>query len=98
MKYHVIKLIPPRKTFPGDMMPAERVLMEAHAVYWQHLVAQGHVVILGPVLDPAGTYGLCVVRLGDGVDPRTLCAEDPVIQAGIGFTVEAAPMASAMVP
>jgi hypothetical protein len=65
--------------------------MDEHSVYWRKLVAKGLVVIVGP-------YGLCVLRLPDGMDPRPLCSDDPVIRAGIGFRVEVAPMASAIVP
>jgi len=98
MKYYVFKLIPPRATFIGDMSARERALMEAHSVYWRRLVAGGHVVIVGPVLDAAGPYGLCVVRLEDGVDPKPFWADDPVIKADIGFRVDVAAMASAILP
>jgi hypothetical protein len=98
MKYHVVRLMPPRATFIADMSPRERALMEEHSVYWRRLVADGMVVIVGPVLDAAGPYGLCVLRLKDGLDPGPICTGEPVVKAGIGFRFEVAPMASAIVP
>ena len=72
--------------------------MEAHAVYWRQQGALGRMLVAGPVRNPAGPYGLCVIRLQDGEDPRALWEADPVIRANIGFRVEASPMVAAIVP
>jgi uncharacterized protein YciI len=98
MKYHVFRLIPPRKTFVTDMTEEERRAMGAHADYWRRLTAEGKVVVVGPVLDPAGPYGLGVVRLADDADPEALGRGDPVILAGLGFSFTLAPMMSAILP
>jgi uncharacterized protein YciI len=97
MKYYVFRLITPRSTFMSDMTSDERALMFAHATYWKELTTKGQVVIFGPVLDPAGPYGLGIVRLAEADDPNILWKEDPVIKAQKGFTYEVAPMASAVV-
>ena len=98
MKYYVFKLIPPRPTFVQDMTAEERMLMQTHAVYWKGLMDKGMVVVFGPVLDAAGPYGLCVVRLSDDVDPKSVWIEDPVVKSGKGFRFEVAPMLNAVVP
>ena len=98
MKFYVLKLLPPRPTFVADMTAEERQLMQAHSAYWSALMAQGKVVIFGPVADPAGPYGLAVVRLEEEVDPRSLCSDDPVIKAEKGFRFEVSPMLRAVVP
>lgn len=38
MNYFLCKLIPPRLSFPADMTPAERQLMQEHAVFWRGLI------------------------------------------------------------
>ena len=98
MKYFFYKLIGPRPTFPGDMTPAEAKLMNEHVAYWAGQMKQGRVVALGPVADPKGTFGMGVIRLEDGIDPKTLCAGDPVVAAKAGFTFEVHPMPKVMTP
>src|SRR5262245_1892150 len=96
MKYYVFKLIPPRPTFMADMTPEERTLMQTHAAYWNDQLAKGTVIVFGPVADPAGPYGLCVVRLDDAAEPAALWREDPVIKADRGFRFDVAPMPRAV--
>jgi uncharacterized protein YciI len=98
MKYYVFKLKVPRADFTTTMTPAEQTLMQTHGAYLKSLMDKGQVVVFGPVLDPAGVYGLAVVRLGDGVEPDTIWREDPVIKAQAGFSYHVAPMLNAVVP
>ncbi len=88
----VNRLIGPRPTFPADMSAAERTVMTEHAAYWAPLVENGTVIVLGPVGDPAGAYGLGVVRAADGQANATILAGDPAITSGLGFRYETAPM------
>ena len=46
------------------------------------------VVAFGPVADPKDTYGIGIIQLEDGVHPKSLAANDPVIVAGTGFSFE----------
>jgi len=96
MQYYVFKLIPPRPTFMADMSEEERALMQSHALYWRELLAKGSAIVFGPVADPAGPYGLCVVRLDEKTDPRSVWIEDPVIKAERGFRFEVASMPRAV--
>jgi len=92
MRGFVFRLLGPRPTFPGDMTPEEAVLMGQHAAYWRELTRAGTAVAFGPVLDPAGVYGLAVVRADDESAAQSLADADPVVRAGVGFRIEIAPM------
>jgi uncharacterized protein YciI len=97
-RYFVNRLLGPRPTFPADITSEERELMGAHAQYWRGLMAEGRVVVFGPVLDPKGVWGLGVVRARDETEVRAMNAGDPVIAAERGFRYETLPMMTAVVP
>ena len=88
----VFRLLGPRPTFPGDMTPEEADAMARHGEYWRELTRAGTAVAFGPVLDPAGVYGLAVVRADDETAAQAIADADPVMRAAIGFRVEIAPM------
>jgi uncharacterized protein YciI len=88
----VFRLFGPRPTFPGDMTPEEADVMGQHSAYWRELTRAGTAVAFGPVLDPAGVYGLGVVRADDEAAARAIAAADPVVRADVGFRIEIAPM------
>lgn len=93
MASYLFRLLPPRPDFGrGDLTVAEAMAMREHVAYWSALLAEGKVVAFGPVADPRGAYGIGVVTLEDGADPQALADRDPVMQAGIGFSVEILPM------
>ena len=97
-KYFVNRLLGPRPTFPMDMTDDEKTLMGAHAQYWSERMAEGKVVIFGPVLDPKGVWGLGLVRARDEAELQQLLGGDPVIVAKCGFSYETLPMMSALLP
>jgi uncharacterized protein len=85
-------LHPPRSTFPADMSEAEAALMGEHGAYWQALAERGSAVVVGPVIDPAGIFGLAVLE-AEGLDEaRRLTDEDPVVRAGAGFRYDVLPI------
>jgi uncharacterized protein YciI len=88
------KLVPPRPTFSTDLSAAEADAMKRHALYWQDLITRGvlRVFALGPVMDPAGVFGIIVMQREDESAVRALTAEDPAIKAGIGAHYEIHPM------
>ena len=57
--------------------------MEQHFGYWNRFEQSGIVVVLGPVLEPAGTWGLGVIAGGDLNDISALGAEDPAVKSGM---------------
>ena len=88
------KLIAPRPTFAFDMSESEATAMQEHAVYWQGLVDQGRVLVFGPVMDPAGTWGVAVVLAGDEAEVRALGDADPAVTSGVA-TYDVFPMPGA---
>ncbi len=96
MTHFVYKLVPPRPTFgPGTMTEDESATMGDHAAYWSGLVANGSALLFGPVLDPAGNWGLAVVEAGSEADVRALRDLDPAVSSGL-CTAEILPMAVAI--
>ncbi len=72
-----LKLNPPRASFTKDMTDEERAVMQKHVAYWAPYVNDGTVVVLGPVMDPNGGYGIAVVQVENEAHLRTLIANDP---------------------
>lgn len=91
-KHFMVKLIPPRATFALDMSAEEALMMKAHGQYWRGKLAAGVAVAFGPVLDPAGPWGLGLIAAPDEAAVRAFEAEDPVVLAGRGFRYEIMPM------
>jgi uncharacterized protein len=89
--HFVYKLVPPRPTFAVDMDHTEAELMAKHAAYWRDQLDHGNVIVFGPVIDPAGVWGLGVLETDDEVAARGLVLADPVIAAA-ACTYELHPM------
>jgi uncharacterized protein YciI len=75
--HYFLKLHPCRPTFALDMTDAERAIMGRHVAYWRAHMAQGKVIAFGPVLDPAGPYGIGIVAAESNDEIRTFIAQDP---------------------
>ena len=56
--------------------------MERHAAYWQSFIESGQMVIFGPVVDAAGSWGLGVVEADDEDELRAFAAGDPAVTSG----------------
>lgn len=82
-KHFVVRLIPPRPTFAADMTEEERAIMAAHGAYWRGLMNRGIALLFGPVLDPAGVWGLGILEAKDPDAARGLAADDPAIKSGL---------------
>lgn len=89
MKRHfLIKLIPPRPSFALDMTDPEKRLMQEHVAYWTGLAERGVALLFGPVLDPAGSYGIGIVEVEKEGDLKVLTENDPVNKSGSRFRHE----------
>jgi uncharacterized protein YciI len=88
----VFRLIPPRPDFASTMSDEERAVMDAHFAYWGELLARGQVVALGPVVDPAGAYGLGIVLAPDLAAAEMIRDDDPAMRSPFEFRTEIAPM------
>ncbi|HTR51094.1 MAG TPA: SRPBCC domain-containing protein [Kofleriaceae bacterium] len=93
-RYFLLRLIPPRATFAQDMSADERAVMTAHGVYWREQLAAGTAIAFGPVLDPAGAWGLGLVRARDEAEVRAFAGKDPALTSNIGMRYELVPMAT----
>ena len=92
MPHFFVKLIAPRPTFALDMNEAERALMNEHLQYWKGRMDRGEVLVFGPVMDPAGPYGMGVIEAENEHQARAFGDGDPVAKAGLGFRIEIHPM------
>jgi uncharacterized protein len=79
----LFRLIPPRADFAQTMTDAEQAAMGQHMEYWQTLLAEGRVVVYGPVADPEGMWGLGVLRATDRADALAVAEVDPSVTAGV---------------
>ena len=95
-QYVMVRLNPPRPTFAMDMTPAEAATMAAHGEYWRGLLADGKAVAFGPVLDPAGVWGLGVLEVDDPAEVEKITAADPAVAGGVG-RMDTFPMLTATV-
>jgi len=78
-----MKLIPPRATFARDMTPAEAKVMQEHILYWKVLIRKGICLTFGPVLDPAGVFGVAIVGVEDVSIIEDIELNDPSVREGI---------------
>jgi hypothetical protein len=61
----------------ADMTDDERTIMLRHVEYWKTYVDNGIVIVLGPVMDPKGAYGIAVVSVETEDQLHELIANDP---------------------
>jgi len=76
-KYFFLKLNPPRASFMLDMTDTEKAIMQKHIAYWAPYVQDGTVLVLGPVADPKGGYGIAIIRVDSDEQLKQLIANDP---------------------
>jgi uncharacterized protein len=76
-KHFFLKLNPPRSSFTLDMNADELRIMQQHLVYWKPYVNDGTAIVLGPVADPKGGYGIAVVGVSDESELEQLLGQDP---------------------
>lgn len=88
MNHYLLKLISPRPDFVATMTEAEQQVMQEHGAYLKEYVDKGTVIIMGPVLDPAGAWGMAVVEAGSEDEVRAITAKDPTVLSGLGFRWE----------
>ena len=80
-----------------DMTADERAAMQRHVDYWTSMLESGTAIVFGPVADPAGPWGLGIVRLRGGENVADIVDADPAIVANIGLRYEILPMLAARV-
>lgn len=70
--------------------------MGRHADYLHGKLAEGTMILAGPVADPAGPWGLLILRVGSEAEARAITEGDPVSSSGRGFRYEILPLISAI--
>lgn len=95
-RFFFCRLLPPRPSFAMDLTPDELAAMRRHAAYWTSLLARGTAIVFGPVADPAGPWGMGVLRLRAGESLESFVSQDPAILADIGLRYETTPMPKAI--
>lgn len=88
------RLIPPRPDFAFTMTDEERALMGRHADYLRAKLRERVMIMAGPVADPAGPWGLLILRAGSEAEAKAVTDGDPVARSGRGFRYEILPMIS----
>jgi len=96
-RFFLLRLTPPRPTFPADMIAEEGAVMQQHFGYWAGLSGERTAIVYGPVNDPSGTWGVAVIRVADEAAARAIERGDPAIRAGLGFRYDIFPMPQALV-
>lgn len=84
MKAYLTKWIPPRHDFLETITEQEKALFQVHGDWQAELRAQGLIVAHGPVVDPAGSYGVALWEIADDASIEALTAQDPIVSAGVG--------------
>jgi uncharacterized protein len=79
----LFRLIPPRADFAQTMTDGEQKTMADHMTYWQQLMADGKVLVYGPVADPEGVWGMGVLRVADRAEVLAIGELDPSVVAGV---------------
>jgi hypothetical protein len=90
-QHFFVRLIPPRSTFPMDITPDEKVLMQEHARYTRQSFDAGKILIYGPVMAPGSAFGMAVFEVADEAEVREVLEKDPSVLAGMN-TFEIHPM------
>jgi len=55
----------------------ERAIMQKHVEYWKPYIDDGTVIVLGPVFDPKGVFGMAVIGVEDNDQLDNLVKNDP---------------------
>jgi uncharacterized protein len=89
MPHFFARLTPKRPDFPADLSPAERAAMGGHFAFLAEQLANGTLVVAGPVMASGGAFGMAVIE-GESVDAvQQLLARDPANAIG---SYEVSPM------
>ncbi|WJI76060.1 MULTISPECIES: YciI family protein [unclassified Mesorhizobium] len=66
------------------------------ADYLRGKLAEGTMILAGPVADPAGPWSLLILRVGSEAEARAVTDGDPVSSSGRSFRYEILPLISAI--
>ena len=76
------RLVANRPNFAMSMTPEEQATMGAHGAFLQTQIAAGKLVVAGPVMDPAGVFGMAVFEAESMEEMHRLLERDPARAIG----------------
>lgn len=76
-KHFFVKLTPPRPTFITDISDEEQKIMKQHGIYWSTFIENGTAIVIGPVMDPKGGFGMAVVEVDSEEELNEIISHDP---------------------
>lgn len=59
------------------MTAEERATMNEHVAYWTEKAQAGIAIVFGPVMDPAGVFGMGVYEVAEESEMHDMQAHDP---------------------
>ena len=77
-----VRLIGNRPNFAATMTAEELAAMRAHVEFMKDQLAAGTLVVAGPVLDPAGVFGMGVFEAETLEEVKAIVARDPAGKVG----------------
>lgn len=77
-----VRLVANRPNFAASMTPDEQATMRSHSEFLQGQLAAGKLVVAGPVLDPAGVFGMAVFEAESMDEVHRLLERDPAKAIG----------------
>ena len=93
-KYFFLRLNPVRADFIQTMTDEEKGIMTRHALYWREFQLRGKLVVYGPVMDPAGAFGMGVAVVDGEEELKAFIAGDPALTLS---TIDHFPMKAVLV-
>src|ERR1700679_1275282 len=82
-QHFFMRLIAPRPIFPGGMTEEGLGFMKQHVQHVGQAFDAGMVVAYGPVLDPAGAFGIALLEVNEAAEAEEFARKDPSIVAGM---------------
>lgn len=80
--FFFVRLVANRPNFAMTMTPEEQATMGAHSAFLQTELAAGKLVVAGPVMDPAGVFGMAVFEAESLEEVQRLLERDPAKAIG----------------
>jgi uncharacterized protein YciI len=76
-KQFMVRFSPRRADFVQTMTGEEKIIVQRHHTYWVEHMKKGRVLLFGPVFDPKGTHGICILNVEHENEVRGLVENDP---------------------
>lgn len=83
-KLHFVGILrPKRAAFVNDPTAEEQRIMSEHFQYLKKALEAGTLLMAGPCIAGADTFGLIVLRMDSGADAQAFLNADPSVRNGV---------------